>query len=382
MMVANEPAAVPRSPTMIKIDALLAAHQPSIAVSVMVAMLDKALRHFASATGMTMPQGDVYARALVVLERARKVCGNPSIAARFTSCISVINVARANVTTKLRLEGAQLLYKAVVATLPVLESPGLAKLVKLNIALNAVRTGTTLLEVPADHHESQANSPRKAKLLDPLLASGLFCGTTGAWAIMGAIAAFSVQAGILGLVWLFVAFVLYKMRGIGRLKQVLATWIEPRHALRITIAMLACTVLALFLPLVTTSWRATSNGFPIEYSTTESLITLLVDSRQDSWLLVVKGCTIGIIIMPVVLIALAARCKVEGTSPGKKTRDYHAARAFLLCIAVIAWLAIIAWQHGLGAWYPASTWTDGFVTITTMIGVAWYLVGLVGVFAA
>jgi hypothetical protein len=83
-----------------------------------------------------------------------------------------------------------------------------------------------------------------------------------------------------------------------------------------------------------------------------------------------------------VLVVLAARCTVEGTTPSKKTRDYNAARAMLLCIAVITWLTIIAWQHEQGTWYPASTWDDGYVIITSKIDLAWYLMGMLGVLSA
>ncbi|HME53289.1 MAG TPA: hypothetical protein VKM55_13790 [Candidatus Lokiarchaeia archaeon] len=381
-MVANELAAASNSPAMIKVDALLAARQPCIAVSVMVAMLDKAIERFATTTGISMPRGDVYARASMVLDRASKTCVNPTLAARLSSSSCAINVARANVTTKLKMEGAELLRKALMTTLPVLESPGLAKLVKLNIALHAVRTGEPLLETSSEQRETQVNTPRKSKLMDPLLAGGFFCGITGAWAIMGAVVALSIQTAIIGLAWLFVAFVLYKMRSFAKVKLALVTWNEPRSALRITLAILACAALAVFLPLVTTSWHATSNGTPIELGTTASLFTLLVDPQQDSWVLVVKMCTIGMMIFPIVLVLLAARCKVEGMTWGKKTRDYNIAKVLLFCTTVIAWLAIIAWQNEQGAWYPSSTWSDGYVTITTMIGVAWYLIGLVAVFAA
>lgn len=381
-MVANELAAAQNSPAMIKVDALLAARQPSIAISVMVAMLDKAIGRFATTTGIVIPRGDVYTRAIIVLDRASKTCVNSSLAARLSSSSCAINVARANVTTKLKMEGAELLRKALMTTLPVLESPGLAKLVKLNIALHAARTGEPLLETSSEQRETQVNTPRKSKLMDPLLAGGFFCGITGVWAIMGAVAALSIQTAIIGLAWLFVAFVLYKMRSLAKVKLALVTWNAPRLELRVTLAIFACAALAVFLPLVSTSWHATSNGTPIEFGTTESLVTLLVDPRQDSWLLVVKGCTIGIMIFPIVLVLLAARCKVESTAPGKKSRDYHAARALLLCITVIAWLAIIAWQHGSGAWYPASIWNDGLATITTSIGVAWYFLGVISVLAA
>ena len=383
MMVANEPAAVPRSPTMIKIDALLAAHQPSIAVSVMVAMLDKALRHFASATGMTMPQGDVYARALVVLERARKVCGNPSIAARFTSCISVINVARANVTTKLRLEGAQLLYKAVVATLPVLESQGLAKLVKLSAAMHAARTGESLLDV--DGHAMNVRGARKSmtvKLLDPLLAGTLFCCLTGAWAIFGALASLSIQVGIGGLAWLFVALVLFKARGFAKVKIKMTMWNKPRFIIHKVVAIVICAFLTLFLPLLTSIWHSTSDSNPVQFDTSYSLFTLLTDLRQDSWLLVLKGCTICFMIIPIVLCVLAARCRNETGNDDKKVHDFVTARALLFGITVIAWVAIIAWLHGQGMAFPESMWSSGNITIFTTIGWTWYAIGGLGLLAA
>lgn len=109
-MATAETNAMPKFPAQAKIDALLAARQPKIAVIAMVGTLSTAIARFATSTGMIIPPGDVYEKTLSVLSRASKACGNPSLAARLEHCAHLVNVARTNVSTKLTMDGAELLY--------------------------------------------------------------------------------------------------------------------------------------------------------------------------------------------------------------------------------------------------------------------------------
>ena len=381
-MAAIKPVPASRAPVLAKVDALLAARRPKIAVAAMVDVLKAAIARFVTMTDMAVPPGDIYEKTVSVLGRASKACGNPSLAARLDHCAHLVHVARTNVAAKLTMVGAELVYKAFVGTLPVLESPGLARLVQLNATMHIARTGESLFELPSTIQEQRAGTPGTSRVMDPLLAGAFFCGITGTWAIMGAVAALSIHVGIAGIAWLLVAAVLCKMRGLAKVKRAMEKWHKPAFITRETLAIAACSVLAVVLPIISSSWHSSSQDIPVELGMTASLVTLLVDPSQDSWLLVVKACTIGIAIMPAVLAVLAVRCKAECAAVSKKTRDFMAARAIFFCIVVIAWIAIIAWQHGQGTWYPSSIWNDGHVMITTSIGFAWYAIGLLGVLAA
>ncbi|HME51810.1 MAG TPA: hypothetical protein VKM55_06305 [Candidatus Lokiarchaeia archaeon] len=372
-MPTSEPDPIMRSPAIFKIDALLAAGQPKIAASVMVDMLSAAIARFAASTGMNIPQGTVYEKTMSVLDRASKACGNPSLAARLAICSNLVNVARSNVSPMVTMIGTELLYKAVVATLPVVESPGLAKLVKLNAAMHAARTGESLLALPSSDVSRRPVTLPRERLMDPVLSGALFCGVTGAWSILGALSSLSIQTSVLGLAWLLLSLVMFKIRAAGRVKRAMDRWHEPEFIGRETLAIVACSLLAVLLPLESSTWYSFSHGVPVELGTTTSMATLLVDPSLDSWLLAVKACTIGIVILVVILAVLAH---------GKKLHHYIIARAVLVGIAVVAWIAIIAWQRESSAWYPASTWSDGAITMTTSIGLAWYAIGILGVLAA